>query len=222
MVYEEYKRLLRMLRLFFRLYNIIYLLVLEPLMHVVGRMYLKAAGVRIGQGVQLFGLPTVSMYRASHIIIGDNVTLRSISRGNAIGVNHEVILRTSGDGAVLKIGNRVGMSGGAICARKKVVIGDDALIGANVVIADSDFHALNIVDRRDGDKNVIAKEVVIGNGVWIGADSYICKGVTIGANSVIGAKSVVTKSLPADCIAAGIPAKIIRVLDTCQDEQQVL
>lgn len=183
-------------------------------MSVIGRIYLKAAGVRYGCGAQLFGLPTISLYPGSQIILGDSVTLRSSSRGNAIGVNHEVILRTHAEGAILHLGNRVGMSGGAICAKLKVIIGDDVLIGANVVIADNDFHAHSIVDRRNGDRNIISRAVRIGDGVWIGADSYICKGVTIGENSVIGAKSVVTKSLPANCVAAGVPAKVIKFLDT--------
>lgn len=183
-------------------------------MHVVGRIYLKAAGVRFGHGTRLFGLPTISLYPGSRIILGDCVTLRSSSRGNAIGVNHEVILRTHSEGAVLQLGNRVGMSGGAICARRNVTIGDDVLIGANVVIADNDFHSHSIFDRKNDDKNIVAKEVSIGNGVWIGADSYICKGVTIGENTVIGAKSVVTKSLPANCVAAGVPAKIVKIVDT--------
>lgn len=183
-------------------------------MHIFGRIYLRAAGVCFGRGARLFGLPTISMSPRSQIILGDNVTLRSSSRGNAIGVNHEVILRTHAAGAVLQLGSRVGMSGGAISAKKRVTIGDDVLIGANVVIADNDFHALSIIDRRSGGKNVVVKEVIIGNGVWIGADAYICKGVSIGENTVIGAKSVVTKSLPANCVAAGIPAKVIKMLDT--------
>lgn len=211
-----------MFRLSFRLYNKLYLLLLEPLMHIVGRIYLRAAGVRFKRGVRLFGLPTISLYPTSQIILGEGVTLRSSSRGNAIGVNHEVVLRTHGEGALLKIGNRVGMSGGAICAKKKVIIGNDVMIGANVVIADNDFHSLGILDRKNGDKNIIAKEVVIGDGVWIGADAYICKGVTIGENTVIGAKSVVTKSLPANCVAAGIPAKIVKVLNVPETQQQKL
>ena len=52
--------------------------------------------------------------------------------------------------------------------------------------------------------------VTIEDDVWIGANCQILKGVTIGVRSVIGAGSVVTKSIPADCIAAGNPCKVIR------------
>lgn len=52
--------------------------------------------------------------------------------------------------------------------------------------------------------------VTIGNNCWIGANSVICPGVTIGDNTVIGAGSVVTKDIPANCVAAGNPCKVIR------------
>lgn len=54
--------------------------------------------------------------------------------------------------------------------------------------------------------------VTIGNNVWLGSRVMILKGVSIGDNSVIGASSVVTKPIPANCIAAGNPAKIIRYI----------
>lgn len=202
-----------MLRLIFRLYNRLYSLVIESLRHGVGRLYLKAAGVSFGYGAKILGLPTISLYKESQIILGENVTFISSSRGNSIGVNHEVILRTQAKGAKIQIGNRVGMSGGAICARHQVVIGDDVLIGANVVIADNDFHPMAVADRKCGENNIETKDVLIRSGVWIGADCYICKGVTIGENAVIGAKSVVTKSLPANCVAAGVPARVVKMLE---------
>lgn len=56
----------------------------------------------------------------------------------------------------------------------------------------------------------MAKDIVIGDNVWIGHGVYIMPGVTIGNNSIIGAKAVVTKSIPADSIAVGIPAKVVK------------
>jgi acetyltransferase-like isoleucine patch superfamily enzyme len=72
------------------------------------------------------------------------------------------------------------------------------------------------VARRNRDSDDAAKDVVIGNNVWIGTDSYICKGVSIGENSVIGAKSVVTKSIPKNCIAAGIPARVVKLVSNTE------
>ena len=55
--------------------------------------------------------------------------------------------------------------------------------------------------------------VQIGNNVWVGDSAIVCKGVTIGENSVIGAGSVVTSSIPANTIAAGNPARVVKPLD---------
>lgn len=199
-----------MLRLALRIYNKLERLVGDPIVQYIGRVYLTAAGVRFGNGLRLYGLPSAYLHWNSRVTLGDQVTFRSRSKGNAIGVNHEVILRTQSEGAIIQIGNRVGMSGGAICAKKRVVIGDDVLIGSNVVIADNDFHPVDPLARRNGEIDNVAKDITIENNVWIGADVYVCKGVTIGENSVIGAKSVVTKSIPPNCVAAGIPAQVVK------------
>jgi acetyltransferase-like isoleucine patch superfamily enzyme len=203
-----------MLKFTYRLFNWIERNIVEPVVCRLGRSYLAAAGVSFGKGLMLYGIPLACVHRNSRVVIGDQVSLRSRSKGNAIGVNHEVILRTQAEGAVIRVGNRVGMSGGAICAIRKVEIGDDVLIGANVVIADNDFHPVDASARKRRDANIRGAEVVIGNNVWIGADSYICKGVTIGENSIIGAKSVVTKSVPGDCVAAGNPARVVKMLES--------
>lgn len=203
-----------MLHFVLRIYNKLERLIVEPIIQFIGRVYLTAAGVKFGNRLRLYGLPSAYLHRNSKVVLGDQVTLRSRSKGNAIGVNHEVILRAQSEGAIIQIGNRVGMSGGAICAKKSVVIGDDVLIGSNVVIADNDFHPVDPWARRNGESDDVAKEIIIERNVWIGADVYVCKGVTIGENSVIGAKSVVTKSIPSNCVAAGIPAKVVKTLDS--------
>jgi acetyltransferase-like isoleucine patch superfamily enzyme len=202
-----------MLHIVLRIYNKLERSIIEPIIQYIGRIYLTAAGVKFGNRLRLYGLPTAYVHRNSRVILGDQVTLRSRSKGNAIGVNHEVILRTQSEEAIIQIGNRVGMSGGAICAKKSVVIGDDVLIGSNVVIADNDFHPVNPLARINGQSDDVSKEIIIERNVWIGADVYVCKGATIGENSVIGAKSVVTKSIPPNCVAAGIPARVIRTLE---------
>ncbi len=91
-----------------------------------------------------------------------------------------------------------------------ISIGDNCLIGTNVSIFDSDFHDLNPKTRFGG----VAKKapVKIGNNVFIGSNVTILKGVTIGDNSVVGSGSIVAKSIPANVVVAGIPAKVIREL----------
>ena len=84
-------------------------------------------------------------------------------------------------------------------------IGDGALIGHNTVLATLN-HGLLPEERHD----LIPKPIRIGKNVWIGSNSTILPGVTIGENAVIGAGSVVTKDIPANMIAVGTPAKVIK------------
>lgn len=90
-----------------------------------------------------------------------------------------------------------------------VYIGKKTLIAPGVHIYTA-HHPLNADER---DKWEMATPVRIGERCWIGGDVTICPGVTIGDRSVIGAGSVVVKDIPADCLAVGSPAKVIRVLN---------
>jgi acetyltransferase-like isoleucine patch superfamily enzyme/coenzyme F420-reducing hydrogenase beta subunit len=91
-----------------------------------------------------------------------------------------------------------------ITCASKITIGADCTIARDVVIRDYDGHTIDIAGYK------IAKPIKIGNHVWIGNRAMILKGVTIGQGSIIAAGAVVTKDVPANCIAAGVPAKIIR------------
>ena len=187
----------------------------EVLCSLIGCKTPALHGVTLGRDVKLVGRPSINMVEGSLIQIGNNAVLRSRSRHNAIGINHSIILRTQQPGAKIVIGSNTGISGGAICARELVMIGDNCLIGSNVVITDNDFHPVKPENRRHNHDpaDIPAKPVTIHSNVWIGADSYILKGVTIGSNSVIGAMSVVTMDVPENCVAAGNPAKIIRKIE---------
>ncbi|MCF2555545.1 sugar O-acetyltransferase [Faecalicatena contorta] len=88
-----------------------------------------------------------------------------------------------------------------------IEIGDNVLFGPHVGIYTSN-HALAAEERIAG--ACYAKKVKIGNNVWIGAGVHINQGVTIGDNTVIGSGSVVTRDIPANVIAAGVPCKVIR------------
>lgn len=86
-----------------------------------------------------------------------------------------------------------------------IYIGDGALIGHNTVLATLN-HGLLPEERHD----LIPKPIHIGKNVWIGSNSTVLSGVTIGDNAIIGAGSVVTKDIPANMVAVGVPAKVIR------------
>lgn len=86
-----------------------------------------------------------------------------------------------------------------------IEIGDGSLIGQQVVIATLN-HGLSPKDRQ----SMLPAKVVIGKNVWVSAHATILPGVTVGDNSVIGAGAVVNKDVPANSIAVGVPAKIIK------------
>lgn len=159
-------------------------------------------------------------YRQGRIAIGDDFHLTSGDCINPICRNIRACIHRGSPNAVISIGNHVGMSSPCIWIHERLTIGDNVNIGGNCMILDTDVHQLDHLARR-GNVNVNANvngveqmvqtvPVVIEDDVWIGANCQILKGVTIGARSVIGAGSVVTKSIPADCIAAGNPCKVIR------------
>lgn len=177
---------------------------------------LRAAGVEIADGVQIQGRPIVSLASGSRVQIGERCVLCSDSQINALGVNHPVVLRTLSPGAEIVIGADTGMSGGSICAAASIRIGAGCLIGANVTLADTDFHALNPSSRRynRNPDDIGVAPIVIGDNVFIGADTFVLKGVRIGKNSVIGAGSVVTRDVPENAVAAGNPATVIRLIST--------
>jgi acetyltransferase-like isoleucine patch superfamily enzyme len=173
------------------------------------------SGVTASARVIFYGLPIVSMCKGSTIIIGDNCVMCSLSEATDLGVNHPIMLRTLRPQAAIVIGDHTGMSGGAICAAVRVEIGKECLLGANVVISDTDFHPLLPVGRRynNNPNDIAASPVVIEDNVFIGTGAIILKGVRIGKNSVIGAGAVVTKSIPENSIAAGNPARVIKKFD---------
>lgn len=90
----------------------------------------------------------------------------------------------------------------------KIEIHDDCMLAKNIEIRTGDSHC--IIDNNTGQKINPAKNVILLSHVWVGAHVKILKGVTINSNSVIGTSSVVTNSIPGNCIAAGIPAKVIK------------
>jgi maltose O-acetyltransferase len=95
-------------------------------------------------------------------------------------------------------------------ATKSIVIGNGCQIGDLVAIYDTDFHEINPATRNNSTGE--CAPVHIGNNVWLGSRVIVLKGVTIGDNSVVAAMSVVTKSLPTNCIAAGVPAKVVKAI----------
>jgi acetyltransferase-like isoleucine patch superfamily enzyme len=110
--------------------------------------------------------------------------------------------------AELVIGSKTTFQGGlSLNCRTKVEIGANCLISWNVHILDTDFHQ---IIRENGDEPPIDLPIHIGDRVWIGARATILKGVTIGADCIVAAGSVVTKSFPSNSLIGGNPARLIQ------------
>ena len=182
----------------------------QILTNAIGRLRLRRAGVELAGSAKTMGLPIVSRSADSRIVVEDDVVLCSASRWTALGVAHPVVLRTMQPGAVLHIGRGTGISGGSFCAARSLRIGQRCLIGADVLIADTDFHAIDPARRESGWDDVGCAPVHVGDDVFIGARAVILKGVRIGDGAVVGAGAVVTRSVPAGAMVAGNPARLLQ------------
>jgi maltose O-acetyltransferase len=126
--------------------------------------------------------------------------------------NGEIMLQPRTVDAEILIGqDTIFNNNTAVCAVKSIRVGNNCRIGDCVSIMDADFHEINPA-TRDSSAGVV-KPVNIGDNVWIGSRVMILKGASIGDNSVIAAMSVVTSAIPANCVAAGIPARVIRQIE---------
>ena len=158
---------------------------------------------------RFWGLPFISKTgRGGSISIGRKFIACSNIKHNSLGVFQRVIIKTVSHGARIVIGDNVGVSGCTISAAKSITIGNHVLIGAGCLITDSDSHPVDPDERRFGGR-IICKPIVIEDDVFIGARAIILKGITIGRGSVVGAGSVVTKSVSPYSIVAGNPAKVV-------------
>ena len=114
------------------------------------------------------------------------------------------------DGGRIDIGDYVLISPGTrISASDSIRIGHSVMMAHGVYITDSDWHGLYDRTARDPQP----RPVVIGDNVWLGDRCTVLKGVTIGANSVVGAGAVVSRSVPANVVVAGNPARVVKSLD---------
>ena len=176
-------------------------------------LYFVINRVRWGQGWRILGTPIIQRHNNSQICLGDRLILRSWVSSNPVAPNHPVFLSTRTKGADITIGDDCGITGGSIIAEKQITIGDRVLMGANCLIMDTDFHPLDKETRVKQPKSTPNLPVAIGDDVFIGAQVIILKGTTIGKESIIGAGSVVSGEIPANVVAAGNPAVVIRHLD---------
>lgn len=176
---------------------------------ILGRVQGRLVGAHLGRGVKFYGRPFLLRARSAQLTIGDRSMFRSSATSNLIGVTRPCILSVHRE-ARLEIGNDCGFSGTAIGCFLRISIEDNVRCGANTLISDGDWHGN---DSRAGP----AKPILIKRNAWLGVNTVVLKGVTIGENSVVGAGSVVTKDIPDNVIAAGNPCRVIRSIDPKAD-----
>ena len=178
-------------------------------------LLMKVNLVEMGAGFSSKGIPKLMIHRYGRFSIGNNFKINNTVSSNPIGRSYQCLFRVD-KGALLQIGDNVGISGAAIVCHHEIIISDNVKIGGNTCIYDTDFHSLNTDDRIEREQDIIntkKKKVSIGENVFIGAHVTILKGVSIGRNSIIGACSVVSKNVPENEIWAGNPAKFIKKID---------
>lgn len=164
-----------------------------------------------GSNLTVWGWTQVRIHWEGEISLGDGCRIISSAVRSNMGLYCRTRLASFGR---LRIGNNVSLHGTVITCKKSITIGDNVMIAPNVIIVDSDFHALWPPEARwkrcpeDRDR-----PVVIGSDVWIGTGAMVLKGVTIGNGAVVGAGSVVTRDVPENTLVAGNPATVVKRLD---------
>lgn len=155
-------------------------------------------------GPRVFGRRPLILGRVNFMFEGTaRIGDRFICEGTIAGVMINVY-----QNGVLTIGEGVYMNAGSsIEVFHEVRIGDHVLIAPFTSLIDDDAHQLEPGTPQG------KGPVIVGNNVWLGRHVSVMPGVTIGDNSVIGANSVVTRDIPPDCFAAGVPARVIRKLE---------
>lgn len=184
------------------------------------RLYFQYKKIKFGKNLQVYNKVYITG-KLGKITIGDNFTFTSGDGINPICRNIRGCFHTNDTNTIIQIGNNVGISSSCIRIKEKLTIGNHVNIGGNCIIMDTDVHQLDYRARRgekvanedDANTMVQSAPIIIEDDVWIGANSIVMKGVTIGAHSIIGAGSVVAKSIPSDCIAVGNPCRVIRYLN---------
>lgn len=159
---------------------------------------------KIGKNSTIYK-PYLQLSGLKNVVIGDNVTILN---------NVRIAVYGDSDNSSIIIGDRCYIGFGFTILSKasnKIIIGDDVLIASNVCITNEN-HGINPENETPYmNQDITGNDISIGDGSWIGQNVCILPGVVIGKKSIIGAGSVVTKSIPDYSIAVGNPARVIKI-----------
>jgi len=158
--------------------------------------------------VKFAALPSFSGYwpeikNEGTFFIGANCSFNSFRLRQHFTVKKNAVLE-------IKDGSRFN-DGVNLCATRSIKLGHHVRIGDMTYIYDTDFHQIS------PEIPTKCEPVIIGNNVWIGANSIVLPGAVIGDHTVIAAGSIVTGKIPAKSLAAGVPAKVVKILNIPDD-----
>ena len=174
----------------------------------------KNKRVQVGEGMLVRGRPIIDVRQGANLFIGNNVTLNSDNHGYHASMHSPVKIFADRPGAKISIGDKTRIHGSCLHAYSSITVGNNCLIAANCQIIDGSGHDLSFGSPEQRVDTIgDSKPIVIEDNVWIGLNSIILPGVTIGKGSVIAAGSVVTKNIPPMVVAAGVPAKVVKMAD---------
>ena len=168
--------------------------------------------IQFGCSMQVYNKIYLNIHPSAQVTIGSNFVFTNGANFNPLCRNIRGSIYAE-QNSQINIGNNVGISSACIWAKSSITIGNYVKIGGDCILLDTDAHNLNYSIRRDKSRDIFtakSKPIIIEDDVLIGTRCIILKGVTIGAHSIIGSGSVVTKSIPPNCIAAGNPCKVIK------------
>lgn len=166
--------------------------------------------LKISLPFRVWGNIRFLIYGPGSIEIGKNFHAVSTRKRSFITLFSPCHLSIVGDAKII-LGEHVGLNGTTIVSRKKILIGDNTMIGPNTIIVDHDGHVVWPPSER-WTKSDEADEVIIESDVWIGMNAIILKGVRIGQGSIIAAGSVVVEDVDPGSLYAGNPAKKVKQL----------
>ena len=180
---------------------------LGPLSSASVRLRLLACGAQIERGCHFHG--SMNLRVLGRLRMEEGVRISSGYRFNPVGAQSKTMLFVGPTGS-LTIKRSAGLSNVEIVCLSAITIGEEAMVGGGTRIYDSDFHPINAARRLIPGTHGTTAPVAIGRRAFIGAHVTVLKGVVIGEEAVVGAGSVVTRSIPSGQIWAGVPARFIR------------
>ena len=185
------------------------------------KLVMKMTKTKYGKKLLLKGVPVIFNKGGATLKIGNHVTIKSSFLSNLVGLYSRTIIVTRAPGAVIEIGDNVGISGATIYARKGIYIGENTCVGGNCKILDNDFHPIDVEERLrllndvhggDAADLIPTREIHIGKNCFLGCNSIVLKGTVLGDGCVVGAGAVVSGKFEDNCVIVGNPARVIKRL----------